>query len=687
MNISSPIEYVKTVGPKRAKLFNKLSIYTVKDLIYYLPKTYEDRRQLPSISGVIPDTVQTIVGVVESISERKVNGSISVVECRVSDRSGSLVAVWFNQAYIKKILKPYSHILIKGKVSINLFQKVKQLAVSETEILYDSASIKENVGCIVPVYGLTNGMYQSYIRTAIKQVKHLISQQIQEILPSQILHVMNLPEITTSLMNIHHPTSDIELKKARQRLIFEEFFVYQLKLLKKRSKRKTDIISPALNSQTNKLIKYIKKLPYTLTKAQKKAIYDIQEDVKKRVPMNRLIQGDVGCGKTDVAVAGLLMAIGSGYSGVLMAPTEILATQHYTKMKSTLETLGVTVYLLKGKMSKKKKKETLENIQKKPCVLIGTHAILEDPVTINTIGLIIIDEQHRFGVIQRLKIQKKQNPHCLYLTATPIPRSFMLTSFGDLDKTIMDEMPPGRIPVTTYFINEENQDKANNYCISELKKGHQLYIVYPLIKESEKIDLKSAIEGYEKATRQFNTFKVGLLHGKMNAKDKALIMDDFKKNNLQILVSTTVIEVGIDIPNATIMIINHAERFGLSQLHQLRGRIGRGGNKSICFLIGNPKTDTGKQRLKAMVNTNDGFKLAEIDLKIRGPGDMLGTKQSGLPEFKCGDIIKDESILLSARNIAKSLLEKDPELENPEYIRLKKHLTSTQSPIIEADLN
>jgi ATP-dependent DNA helicase RecG len=403
--------------------------------------------------------------------------------------------------------------------------------------------------------------------------------------------------------------------------------------------------------------------------------------------MNRLIQGDVGSGKTDVAVAALLMAIGSEKTGALMAPTEILATQHFLKIKKALEPLGISVYLLKGKMKAAEKRETIEGIQKGPCIIIGTHALIEDPVMIENLGLVVVDEQHRFGVIQRLKIKKAQTPHCVFMTATPIPRTFMLTSFGDLDKTIIGELPPGRVPPTTFYMKESNVRKSYEHCRLQLAQGFQLYIVYPLVKESEKIDLQSAMEGFEEAKNIYKEFNVGLIHGKMSPDEKRTVMSQFKDNEIQVLVATTVIEVGIDVPNATMMIIHHAERFGLSQLHQLRGRIGRGGNESQCFLIAAPKTDTGKQRLKAMVNTTDGFELAETDLKIRGPGDMLGTKQSGLPDFKCGDIVRDESILLTARKVAKSLLDSDPKLDKPEHLGLKRAVESSESIVTEETLN
>lgn len=687
MQLDSSVQFLKNVGPKLSKLFLKLGVYSIEDLLYLMPRFYEDRRKLPRISECEPDKVNTVVGLIESVEERKVKQRLSVLEARISDQSGVMTAVWFNQAYLKKVLKPFTQILVKGKVEFNLFQKAKQMQVSDTEMLRTAEDIRENVGRIVPVYPLTNGLYQYQIRKAITTAIEEGLKSVPDILPSYLTRQMNLLSAQEALKGIHRPKSDTDLQKGKYRIAFEEFLLYQLRLIQKRRDRKEVKNAPILNTTPLVLKSYIDSLPYTLTNAQLNAIKDIQQDVSTSAPMNRLIQGDVGSGKTDVAVAALLMAIGSQKTGALMAPTEILATQHYMKIKKALEPLGINVFLLKGKMKAAERKEALAGIQEGPCIIIGTHALIEDPVMIQDLGLVVVDEQHRFGVIQRLKIKKEQTPHCVFMTATPIPRTFMLTSFGDLDKTIIGELPPGRVPPTTFYMKDGNVHKAYEHCRLHLKQGLQLYIVYPLVKESEKMDLQSAMEGFEEAKELFKEYTVGLIHGKMSPDDKKSVMSQFKDNEIQVLVATTVIEVGIDVPNATMMIIHHAERFGLSQLHQLRGRIGRGGNESQCFLIASPKTDTGKQRLKAMVNTTDGFELAEIDLKIRGPGDMLGTKQSGLPDFKCGDIVKDEPILLTARKVAKSLLESDPSLSKQEHLGLKRAIDSEESIVMEETLN
>jgi len=442
--------------------------------------------------------------------------------------------------------------------------------------------------------------------------------------------------------------------------------------MKKRHQHIKDIKGDVLTIQGHLTTTYQTALPYSFTQAQTNAIKEIAEDVTSGIAMNRMLQGDVGSGKTDIAVMALLFAIQTGKKGAVLAPTEILATQHDVKFKMHLQALNVPVVLLKGQA--KSRTKILELLQApEPLILIGTHAILEDDVIIHNLGLIVIDEQHRFGVHQRLKLQQKGfNPHCLYMTATPIPRSLMLTAYGDLFKTIMDELPPGRVPVKTYHLTPFRIPKVYEFCKEQLKIGHQIYFVYPLVKESEKIDLQSAIEAHEQLRHIFIDHTVGLLHGKMKTQEKDQVMQDFKNKTIKILVSTTVIEVGIDVPNATVMVIWHAERFGLSQLHQLRGRIGRGGNASYCFLVSQPKGEDAKKRIKAMIDTTDGFKIAEYDLSIRGPGDLLGTRQSGMPDFKIADLIRDEKTLILTRKIANQIIQKDPGLTHPLHQEIKK---------------
>ena len=423
------------------------------------------------------------------------------------------------------------------------------------------------------------------------------------------------------------------------------------------------------------LTAYLNSLSYTYTDAQARCIDEIKQDLQKEKPMNRILQGDVGAGKTEVAINTLLCAIESGKKGAIMAPTQILAEQHFYKFQRYLAPLEIPILLVKGKMRKKEKEIVLAKLKEDcPLIVVGTHALIEDDIVINGLSVAVIDEQHRFGVMQRMKLYSKGiAPHCLYMTATPIPRSFMLTCFGDLDKSIMDMLPSGRIPPKTYFAKPVHINKVFNETRKELEKGHQVFIVYPLVEESEKLDLQSAIEAQEHIQQDiYPDYVVGLLHGRMSSQEKTDIMDQFKENKIHVLVSTTVIEVGIDIPNATTMIIQHAERFGLSQLHQLRGRIGRSTLESRCYLIAEPKTDTGKKRIQAMVETTDGFKIAEYDLMIRGPGDMLGTRQAGLPDFKCADLIKDEAILLKARKVAFTLLKDDPKLSAREHYWIKK---------------
>ncbi|RAP32108.1 DNA helicase RecG [Candidatus Marinamargulisbacteria bacterium SCGC AG-414-C22] len=689
LTLDSPLKFVKGVGVKVASILEKLSLYTVEDCFYFFPREYDDRRQLPKIRQCKVGQNVTIVVKIESINERTVKKKMSIIECYVSDVTGSIKAVWFNQAYIKKVLKIQKNILIKGKLEQSLFQQDIQLNVMQTELLHSDKDYKDSVGIVMPVYHLTYGLHQQQIRKLMKEVFEKSVDLLPETLPFFLLKKLQLVPLKTAIRELHFPTSVASYKQARSRFVFDEFFFYQLKLEKHRLTTKQALKTVALTSQGQLVNRYIENLPYTLTAAQQRVIKEIQSDLEQTTSMNRLLQGDVGAGKTDVAVITILYAIQSNKSGVMMAPTEILAVQHYLKLKQLTNHLGCDVCLLKSKMKKKEKEATLALIEsQKPLIIVGTHALIEDYVAIPNLGVVVIDEQHRFGVVQREKLKRKgHNPHCLYMTATPIPRSFMLTCFGDLDKSIIDELPPGRIPPKTHVVSEEFLPHTYQSCFAELKNGRQIYMVYPLIEESEKIDLKSAEEGFETMKKTFPEYQIGLLHGRMSPDEKQSIMQRFKNNEIQLLVSTTVIEVGIDVPNATVMMIRHAERFGLSQLHQLRGRIGRGGNQSFCYLISDMKSENAAKRLKSMAATTDGFKIAEYDLMIRGPGDVLGTRQSGIPDFKMANLIADEQLLQQARNEAVAILRLDPHLMEPGHDMIKQSMLKKNAGIMSENLN
>jgi len=689
LTLQSDVQYIKGVGPAMSQLLNKLGLFCLKDCLIFFPREYDDRRQLPTIKQVESGDTVTLIVTIESLSDKSIKKGLHVIEAVTFDSSDWMKAVWFNQAYLLKVLKPGLKLLVKGKVETNLFTYMTQINVSETEILRSSEDIKKNTGVIIPVYHLTAGLYQAQMREIIKQAFFVGKELIQDNLSESFRKEYALVGLLSAITEIHYPTSVENYKKARYRIVFDEFFFYQLRLESQRIKHKQVAKTQPLISKNNLVEQYKSQLPYVFTNAQNKVIGEIIDDLSKPFAMNRLVQGDVGAGKTDVAVVALLIAIESGKNGVLMAPTEILATQHFLKIKDLLEPLGIACTLLKGKMKKSKKQESLDIIKAdKPCVIIGTHSLIEAYVMFSNCGVMIIDEQHRFGVMQRIKLQSKVNyPHCLFMTATPIPRSYMLTCFGDLDKSIIDELPPGRIRPKTSLVSEEYLPRVYHHCLERLRLNEQIYIVYPLIEESEKIDLKSAIEGFESIKLIFKECNVGLIHGRMKPEEKNEVVKSFKENKLQILVSTTVIEVGVDIPNATMMIIQDADRFGLSQLHQLRGRIGRGQKESYCYLVSKSNGEQAKKRFKAITDTSDGFKIAEYDLKIRGPGDILGTRQSGLPQFRLADLLRDEAVLLLARKIAKAIMAEDPELILEKNQSLKNQLNSFSDTIIGQHLN
>ena len=685
-SLTDSIQFIKGVGPALAQRFEKLGVYKIRDLIYFFPRTYEDRRSLPNISQLRVSEQVVFIAAISSVTTTQTSRKKTMLVCQMSDKSGSISATWFNQGYLKKTFKVGMMLVIRGKVETHYQTNQRFVQVSDFEHWDPKSDAQKR---IMPIYHLTHGLYQNKVRDTVKVALKESLNLLCDPVPQSLLQTYQLPTLNEAIWSLHYPETLQDIQLARARVVFEEFLVYQLQLLSYRSQAETRSTSIPLITSGSLVQDYVKSLPYTLTKAQQNAVKDIEADIQKPVTMNRLLQGDVGSGKTDVAIISLLSAVETGLNGALMAPTEILAEQHYTKLSKHLNKLGIDVMLLKSKMKKKEKDQVLEKLMDNdPSIVVGTHALIQDKVSMKNLGLIVVDEQHRFGVMQRVRLsQKGENPHSLFMTATPIPRSFMLTCFGDLDKTIIDEMPPGRIPPKTYFIKQPSIYKLYQKCDEILSQNQQIYIVYPLIEESEHLDLNNAVQGFETIQSRFPQAKVGLLHGRLSPDEKKRIMDEFSQNKSQILVSTTVIEVGIDVPNATVMIIMDSERFGLSQLHQLRGRVGRGGNESFCFLVGKPANPDANKRLKSILSTTDGFKLAEYDLLIRGPGDILGTKQSGLPPFVLGDIVKDESILIRARKVAKEIIEKDPLLERPENKRLKDALISAQSSVQSNPLN
>lgn len=671
LDLYKDVQYVKGIGPKKADKLNKLGIFTLKDLLYYFPRQFEDRNNLKKIAQLEDGEKVTIKAVISSINTFSPKEGMTLTKIDVKDETGSAKLVFFNKSYIKNTFRPGDSILVFGKVK----KKFNNLELTSCELEYLTNSPK-NTCRFMPVYQLTYGVTNKEIMSIIRTVLEDKELIIQEYMPQRIIEKYRLCSIDFAVRNIHSPSSKESLKIALYRIVFEELLILQLGLFVFKSGRNKE---DGIKFETSKdLKKIISALPFKLTKAQNRALDEIIQDMNLEKIMNRLVQGDVGSGKTVVALLALANCVLNGYQGALMAPTEILAGQHYISLTESLKDFGINVGLLIGSLTKKQKDTVLEQIKNNEIdILIGTHALIEDKVEFNNIGLVITDEQHRFGVMQRRKLSLKgANPDILVMTATPIPRTLALILYGDLDISIIDELPPGRQPIETIAIEKSKRDRAyNNLVRREVESGRQVYIVCPLVEESEAIEAKSAVELVEELRAEyFHDLRLGLLHGKMKSSEKDEVMRLFKDKEIDILVSTTVIEVGVNVPNATLMIIENAERFGLAQLHQLRGRVGRGSHKSYCVLIYDSKTDVCRQRMAIMEETNDGFKISEKDLEIRGPGEFFGTRQHGLPELKVANLFKHIKILKLAQQEARYILGEDNNLQLKENMALKKEI-------------
>lgn len=682
-DLSASVQYLKGVGPQRAALLDRIGIRTVRDALFYLPYRYEDRSALRKIVQLTYDQVNTVGGRVVSadvVTPNPRRPRLRIFELLVTDGSGMLKAKWFNQHYLKKIFKPGQEVVLYGMVKHNYWGAGFEMLNPEYEILEADETDTDQIhtGRIVPIYRCTEGLSQKQLRNIMYAVARTYAASVPETLPEEIIARRALPCLSESLTNVHFPPASIaadDLNRGtspwRRRLAFEELFIFQLGLA---ALRKGETLEKGIAfSPDGRLTDRLRaNLPYTLTGAQERVLLDILKDMKSPSPMNRLIQGDVGSGKTIVALLSMIAAVESGYQAVLMAPTELLAEQHYITIHKLVEDLGLAIHLLTG--GKNKKQRELDALALGEAdIIIGTHALIQEGVCFRKLGLIVIDEQHRFGVMQRATLRKKgNNPDTLIMTATPIPRTLALTLYGDLDYSVIDELPPNRTPIVTRHFTEKQKDYIYRMIDDEIKKERQVYVVYPVIEGSEKMNLKDAITGMEAFRAKFPRFTVGLIHGRMKTAEREETMRAFKAGALQILVSTTVIEVGVDVPNASLMVIIHAERFGLAQLHQLRGRVGRGSSRSHCVLLSYGITADARKRLDVMVRTTDGFRIAEEDLTIRGPGEMLGIKQSGMPDLKVADIVRDAKLLETARSEAFSLIETDPSLDT--FPRLRRAL-------------
>jgi ATP-dependent DNA helicase RecG len=679
--LKTSIEYLKGVGPQRADLLKKeLGIHVFEDLILHFPFRYVDRSFYCKINEIpfLENAIQ-FKGIITKIYEGG-HGRRKTISAIVEDDSGKIELIWFQGAnWIKSSLKVGVTYQIFGKAK--LFQNTWKIAHPEYTVWNPEVVNKG----FQPIYSSTeklasNGLGSRGIEKLIANLLELIPGKLTETLSKQIIDENRLVSFEDAIIKIHAPESEQEIKQAQVRLKFDELFYLQLEmqLRKKQSSSKgKGFLFNEVGRYFNEF--YSNNLPFELTNAQKIVLKEIRRDFLTGQHMNRLLQGDVGSGKTLVALLTCLIALGNGFQAAIMAPTEILANQHFETIVNMMKGLSVEVCLLTGSVKKSQRKDIHENLMNgNTQILIGTHALLENEVQFNNLGIVVIDEQHRFGVAQRAKMWKKNTipPHILIMTATPIPRTLAMTFYGDLDVSVIDELPPGRKPITTIHRFESHRLRLFGFMRDQIKLGRQIYVVYPLIQESEKLDFANLMDGFEAISKSFPLpdYRVSIVHGKMKPEDKDFEMQRFIRGETHIMVATTVIEVGVNVPNASVMVIESAERFGLSQLHQLRGRVGRGAEKSYCILItGNKLSKEGKLRMETMERTNDGFEIAEVDLKLRGPGDLLGTQQSGVLELKMADISKDHQIIILARNAAVNLLDEDPQvsLEKNSSIRNK----------------
>jgi len=672
-DLSISARFVKGVGPSRLDLLNRLNIKTVEDLLYCIPRRYEDRSRIKNVSEVAKGGFETIKVKVLALGDRTTKRGMNIFRMAVGDSSGVIHATWFNQPYMKDKFKIGQELILYGKIERYNYLQINN---PEYEILKGAKEDFLCMGRIVPVYPLTENLNQRWFRNVLRFTVDNYVDGISDMLPYDIRRKNNLMVLKEAVRNIHFPVSEVVLKKARQRLIFDEFLLLQLGITLKRARIKMDLEGCSHDAEGSLIEEFKKTLPFKFTNAQSRVIKEIEEDMGSSRPMNRLLQGDVGSGKTIVALYAVVLAVQNKYQAALMVPTEILAEQHYKNITALLKDMDVKVVLLSGDLKPKERDRRRHMIETGEVdLVIGTHALIQQGVRFKRLGLAVVDEQHKFGVMQRALLKSKSmNPDILVMTATPIPRTLALTVYGDLDVSTIDELPPGRKGIKTIYFKDREREKAYRIAEEQVRIGRQVYVVYPIIEESERSDLRAATKMHKELSSLFKDLKVGLLHGRMKSSEKERVMKDFKEAKINVLVSTIVIEVGVDIANVSTIIVEHAERFGLSQLHQLRGRIGRGRYISYCILVANPKSDEARSRINAMLKTQDGFEIAEEDLEIRGPGEFFGTRQHGLPELRIGNIIRDKAILEAAKAEAYELIKKDRFLRRPENKYMRQEL-------------
>jgi ATP-dependent DNA helicase RecG len=672
--LSLPISAVRGVGPRASQLLAKKNLITIEDLLYFLPRRYEDRRTVCRITETVPGIKQTVSGKI-TLADIRFYGRRKIFEVTVDDGHGTLKAKWFKgrEAFLRGTFKPEKRIILTGKVIGFPFER--EMIHPDFEILDDNEDQLLHFKRIVPVYSETEGLHQKVLRRIMWHVVRDYAPLLESYIPEEICRRHRLIAIREAVRQVHFPDVNQEIEayqesrsNGHRTLIYDEFFFFQLGMaLRKRGELLEQGI--AFRPGGEMLKRFYKALPFALTRAQQRVISEIQQDMTSVRSMNRLLQGDVGSGKTIVSMAAMIIACENGYQTAIMAPTEILAEQHYRNLKIWSEIIGLKIELLTGSLKTSEKRGLQAQLLAGNIdIAIGTHALIQEGVVFRNLGLVVVDEQHRFGVLQRSMLRKKgMVPDVLVMTATPIPRTLAMTVYGDLDVSVIDELPPGKKEIRTKMFSETQRNRVYEIIRREVQKGHQIFIVYPLVVESENLDLKDATRMSEHLQKEiFPECRIGLIHGRMKGAAKEQVMDAFIRKELQILVSTTVIEVGIDVPKASLIVIEHAERFGLSQLHQLRGRVGRRDIPSFCILlVQHSRSDDARKRLRIMEETNDGFRIAEEDLIIRGPGEFMGTRQAGLPDFRVANIIRDGHILNQAKTDAFALVENDPLLEKP----------------------
>lgn len=665
------IQSVPMVGRVKAQKLAKLGIKTVGDLITYFPRDYEDRSSEKKVAELMDgDECAVFLTVLSDVTMNRPRPKLSIYKTTAGDDSGIMTLVWFNQTYIKNSIKKGNRYIFYGKV-----KRRGSFIEITNPIFEDENAVRKKTTGIQPVYPLTEGITQNWLRMVQRNALDMVIGKITEVMPDELRNKYSLTEINFALEKIHFPLDFGEKDKARKRLVFEELLMLQLGLL--HLKKSQVSVWGIKFEKKQEISRFINELPFRLTNSQHKVFNEIEKDMTNEKQMNRLVQGDVGSGKTIVAVIAILLAALNGYQAVFMVPTEILAEQHFRSIEPMLKKYGVKTVLLTGSATKKEKERIKEAIRNKEFdLIIGTHALLEGDVVFNSLGLVVTDEQHRFGVKQRAVLSSKSNPDILVMTATPIPRTLALILYGDLDISIIDELPPNRKPVETYAVGENMRERIYRFIRKKAQEGRQAYVICPLVEQSEEIEAEAAMTLAQKLENEdLSGLSIGLIHGKMKYSEKESIMREFSNGNIQVLVSTTVVEVGVNVPNACVMVVENAERFGLAQLHQLRGRVGRGEHQSYCILICKSQNEIAKKRMEIMTHFSDGFKISEKDMELRGPGDIFGIRQHGLPEFKIANLYEDMELLKEAQKAAIDIEKHQKPEEREDYIKLYRHLS------------